>query len=152
MYCFIFVILYSTLKEQLIDITFAKKFDKMKLSYNEIWASIVFLPTQSFKLNYLFRELPALAKQLIVRLLYIEQSIPQAVVSSWVSHQYQSHSKKTQETLTSLRVSRYLNIIRIYFSILLISLNLLFNIHSQFKCLLLKESADNLCRPLLRNR
>ena len=52
-----------------------------------------------------YRELPALAKQLIVRLLYIEQAIPQAVVTSWISHQYQSQSKKTQETLTSLRVS-----------------------------------------------
>ena len=57
---------------------------------------------------YMFRELPALAKQLIVRLLYIEQAIPQAVVSSWVSHQFQSQSRKTHETLTSLRVSIFL--------------------------------------------
>jgi len=56
-----------------------------------------------------FRELPALAKQLIVRLLYIEQAIPQAVVSSWVSHQFQSQSRKTHETLTSLRIWKETN-------------------------------------------
>jgi len=51
-----------------------------------------------------FRELPPLAKQLIVRLIYIEQAIPQAVVTSWVSHHYHKQSKVSQETLTSLRV------------------------------------------------
>ncbi|XP_023344545.1 general transcription factor IIH subunit 4 [Eurytemora carolleeae] len=51
-----------------------------------------------------FRELPALAKQLITRLIYIEQAIPQAVVSSWVTHHYQEQNKLAQDTLTSLRV------------------------------------------------
>lgn len=51
-----------------------------------------------------FRELPPLAKQLIVRLIYIEQAIPQAVVSSWVNHHYQKLSKAAQDTLSSLRV------------------------------------------------
>jgi len=51
-----------------------------------------------------FRELPALAKQLIVRLIYIEQAIPQAVVASWVTHHYHKQSKQAQDTLTGLRV------------------------------------------------
>jgi len=51
-----------------------------------------------------YRELPALAKQFIMRLLYIEQAIPQAVVSSWINHQHHSHSKQAQDTLTGLRV------------------------------------------------
>jgi len=51
-----------------------------------------------------FIELPPLAKQLIVRLIYIEQAIPQAVVSSWVNHHYQKLSKAAQDTLSSLRV------------------------------------------------
>jgi len=51
-----------------------------------------------------YRELPPLAKQLIVRLIYIEQAIPQAVITSWVSHHFHKQSKISQETLTSLRV------------------------------------------------
>ena len=50
-----------------------------------------------------FRELPPLAKQLIVRLMYIEQAIPQAVVSSWVNHLHQNLNKSAQDTLSSLR-------------------------------------------------
>jgi len=51
-----------------------------------------------------FRELPALAKQLIDRLLYIEQAIPQAVVSSWVTNTFVQQSKLAQDTLTNLRI------------------------------------------------
>ena len=53
----------------------------------------------------LFRELPGLAKQFIMRLLHVQQAVPQAVVSSWVTHQYAQESQTSKETLTSLRVS-----------------------------------------------
>jgi len=52
-----------------------------------------------------FRELPGLAKQFIMRLLHVQQAVPQAVVSSWVTHQYAQESQVSKETLTSLRVS-----------------------------------------------
>ena len=59
----------------------------------------------------MFRELPGLAKQFIMRLLHVQQAVPQAVVSSWVTHQYSQESQVSKETLTSLRVSQgsYLN-------------------------------------------
>ena len=34
-----------------------------------------------------FRELPPLAKQIVMRLLFVQQAVPQAVVSSWVTAQ-----------------------------------------------------------------
>jgi len=51
-----------------------------------------------------FRELPALAQQLVMRLLHVSQPVPQAVVCSWVTHQYAKESARSQETLTSLRL------------------------------------------------
>jgi transcription initiation factor TFIIH subunit 4 len=33
-----------------------------------------------------FRELPDLAKHYVMRLLFVEQPIPQSVVASWVQH------------------------------------------------------------------
>lgn len=54
---------------------------------------------------YLFRELPGLAKQFIMRLLHVQQAVPQAVVSSWVTHQAAQESQVSKEKLTSLRVS-----------------------------------------------
>lgn len=51
-----------------------------------------------------FRELPALAKQIVMRLLYVQQSVPQAVVTSWVNHQHQTAGTEAQESLTGLRV------------------------------------------------
>jgi len=51
-----------------------------------------------------FRELPGLAKQFIMRLLHVQQAVPQAVVSSWVTHQFAQESQACQQTLTSLRL------------------------------------------------
>ena len=34
------------------------------------------------------RELPALSKQFVMRLLWVHQAVPQAVVSSWVTPHY----------------------------------------------------------------
>jgi transcription initiation factor TFIIH subunit 4 len=35
-----------------------------------------------------FRELPDIARHYVLRLLFVEQSVPQAVVSSWVSQAF----------------------------------------------------------------
>jgi len=51
-----------------------------------------------------FRELPALAKQLVMRLLHVQQAVPQAVVSSWVVHAFAKEGARSQEVLTSLRL------------------------------------------------
>jgi len=51
-----------------------------------------------------FRELPGLAKQFIMRLLHVQQPVPQAVVSSWVTHQFAKESAGSRETLSSLRL------------------------------------------------
>ena len=35
-----------------------------------------------------FRELPPLAKQIVMRLIFVQQAVPQAVISSWVTQNY----------------------------------------------------------------
>ena len=59
----------------------------------------------------MFRELPSLAQQFLMRLLHVQQAVPQAVVSSWVTHQHQQHSKTSKDTLTGLRVSTYMSVL-----------------------------------------
>jgi len=51
-----------------------------------------------------FRELPALAKQIVMRLLFVQQAVPQAVVSSWVTSQYQTQSTESKERLSRLKL------------------------------------------------
>ena len=51
-----------------------------------------------------FRELPPLAKQIVMRLIFVQQAVPQAVISSWVTAQYQKQSNETKERLTSLKL------------------------------------------------
>ena len=52
-----------------------------------------------------FRELPSLAKQFVLRLLYVEQPVPKAVVSSWVnSAQCGNQALESTEELTTLGV------------------------------------------------
>ena len=52
-----------------------------------------------------FRELPVLAKQFVLRLLYVEQSVPKAVVSSWVNAaQCGSQALEASQELTRLGV------------------------------------------------
>ena len=51
------------------------------------------------------RELPPLGKQFVMRLLYVEQAVPKAVVSSWVnSHIGASSLTVANEALTELGV------------------------------------------------
>jgi len=51
-----------------------------------------------------FRELPALSKQFVMRLLFVQQAVPQAVVSSWVTHQYVKENERAKEALSGLRL------------------------------------------------
>ena len=45
-----------------------------------------------------------------MRLLHVQQPVPQAVVSSWVIHAFTKESQRSQETLTSLRLWQETNI------------------------------------------
>lgn len=64
------------LEEMNIDLlTYLEKFNSAIL--NELYE---FPPT----CLAVFRELPSLAQNFILRLMFIDQSIPQAVISSWV--------------------------------------------------------------------
>ena len=56
-------------------------------------------------ISFCRRELPSLAKQFVMRLLYVEQAVPKAVVSSWVNaHTGGSSLAQANEALTELGV------------------------------------------------
>ncbi|XP_053614279.1 general transcription factor IIH subunit 4 [Plodia interpunctella] len=51
-----------------------------------------------------YRELPELARHFVIRLLFVEQPVPQAVVTSWVSQTYAKDQSKACEALSELSV------------------------------------------------
>ncbi|KAG7301158.1 hypothetical protein JYU34_014006 [Plutella xylostella] len=51
-----------------------------------------------------YRELPELARHFVIRLLFVEQPVPQAVVASWVSQAHAKEQNKSCETLSELSV------------------------------------------------
>ncbi|KAL5011470.1 hypothetical protein ScPMuIL_010021 [Solemya velum] len=51
-----------------------------------------------------FRELPELARHFVMRLLFVEQSVSQAVVSLWVANKHQAEFKDAVKALSELRV------------------------------------------------
>ena len=52
-----------------------------------------------------FRELPDLAKQFVMRLFYVEQAVPQAVVQSWVNQSnYGDKFREASKGLTELGI------------------------------------------------
>ncbi|RVE40992.1 hypothetical protein evm_014358 [Chilo suppressalis] len=51
-----------------------------------------------------YRELPELARHFVIRLLFVEQPVPQAVVTSWVSQTYAREQSKACEALSELSV------------------------------------------------
>ncbi|KAJ0174375.1 hypothetical protein K1T71_010521 [Dendrolimus kikuchii] len=51
-----------------------------------------------------YRELPELARHFVIRLLFVEQPVPQAVVTSWVSQTYAKEQAKSCEALSELSV------------------------------------------------
>ena len=51
-----------------------------------------------------FRELHPLSKQFVMRLLFVHQAIPQAVVASWVTQNHAKDSARAKESLMGLRL------------------------------------------------
>ncbi|KAL3220240.1 hypothetical protein MRX96_030061 [Rhipicephalus microplus] len=51
-----------------------------------------------------FRELPSISRHYIMRLLFVEQPVPQAVVSSWNEQKYVKDHLKALEALTALHI------------------------------------------------
>ncbi|KAJ8717562.1 hypothetical protein PYW07_005492 [Mythimna separata] len=51
-----------------------------------------------------YRELPELARHFVIRLLFVEQPVPQAVVTSWVSQAFAKEQAKACEALSELSV------------------------------------------------
>ncbi|KAL4704880.1 hypothetical protein ACJJTC_019458 [Scirpophaga incertulas] len=51
-----------------------------------------------------YRELPELARHFVIRLLFVEQPVPQAVVTSWVSQTFAKEQSKACEALSELSV------------------------------------------------
>ncbi|XP_054277744.1 general transcription factor IIH subunit 4 [Macrosteles quadrilineatus] len=51
-----------------------------------------------------YRELPAIAKHYVIRLLFVEQPVPQAVIASWVSQAYAKDHNEVTKVLCELRI------------------------------------------------
>lgn len=51
-----------------------------------------------------FRELPVVSRHYIMRLLFVDRPVPQAVVSSWNEQKYAKDNLEALETLTALRI------------------------------------------------
>jgi len=51
-----------------------------------------------------FRELHPLSKQFVMRLLFVQQPVPQAVVASWVTQNHAKESARAKESLLGLRL------------------------------------------------
>lgn len=54
----------------------------------------------------IYRELPELARQFIIRILFVEQPVPQAVISSWVSQLHSKEHTMSVRTLSDLAIWR----------------------------------------------
>lgn len=46
---------------------------------------------KALKRKFFFRELPELARQYVIRILFVEQPVPQAVVASWGSQTFSKY-------------------------------------------------------------
>ncbi|KAH8307414.1 hypothetical protein KR044_011705 [Drosophila immigrans] len=53
-----------------------------------------------------FRELPEIARQFVIRILFIDQPVPQAVVSSWGAQKFAKEQAEATSCLTALNVWR----------------------------------------------
>lgn len=54
----------------------------------------------------IYRELPELARQFIIRILFVEQPVPQAIISSWVSQVHSKEHTTSVRTLTEMAIWR----------------------------------------------
>ncbi|KAK9507244.1 hypothetical protein O3M35_007148 [Rhynocoris fuscipes] len=51
-----------------------------------------------------YRDLPSIAKHFVIRILYVEQPVPQAVIASWVAQGYSKEHSDVTKVLTDLHV------------------------------------------------
>ncbi|XP_067002573.1 general transcription factor IIH subunit 4 [Anabrus simplex] len=51
-----------------------------------------------------YRELPEIARHYVIRLVFVEQPVPQAVVASWISQAFALEHNQVSDVLSSLRV------------------------------------------------
>uniref|UniRef100_A0A1B6C308 General transcription factor IIH subunit 4 n=3 Tax=Clastoptera arizonana TaxID=38151 RepID=A0A1B6C308_9HEMI len=58
----------------------------------------------------IYRELPPIAKHYVIRLLYVEQPVPQAVIASWVSQAFSKDHNAVTQILSELKVWQEANI------------------------------------------
>lgn len=53
-----------------------------------------------------YRELPEIARQFVIRILFVEQPVPQAVIASWTSQLYSKEHSLATSTLSELMIWR----------------------------------------------
>lgn len=53
-----------------------------------------------------YRELPEIARQFVIRILFVEQPVPQAVIASWTSQLYSKEHSLATSTLSELLIWR----------------------------------------------
>lgn len=53
-----------------------------------------------------YRELPEIGRQFVIRILFVEQPVPQAVIASWTSQQYSKEHSLATSTLNELMIWR----------------------------------------------
>lgn len=53
-----------------------------------------------------YRELPEIARQFVIRILFVEQPVPQAVIASWTSQSYSKEHSLATSTLSELMIWR----------------------------------------------
>lgn len=54
----------------------------------------------------IYRELPEIARQFVIRILFVEQPVPQAVITSWTSQVYSKEHSAATSTLSDLVIWR----------------------------------------------
>lgn len=68
-----------------------------------------------------YRELPEIARQFVIRILFVEQPVPQAVIASWTSQLYSKEHSLATSTLSELMIWRSVAIPGYYHSFIQIS-------------------------------
>lgn len=53
-----------------------------------------------------YRELPEIARQFVIRILFVEQPVPQAVITSWTSQLHSKEHASATSTLSELMIWR----------------------------------------------
>ncbi|GAB1599105.1 general transcription factor IIH subunit 4-like [Argonauta hians] len=90
----------------------ASTLESGKLQCKDLYGYLKTLPTNVLDKLYnhpatclaVFRELPELAKHCVMRILFVEQAVPQAVVAYWVANKHHEEQKQAMAAVTDLRV------------------------------------------------